>query len=612
MLCFSFHKIISRKKRTKMEPLEALRNMQLAVWTEDHKTVEQLIKKGTDVNGGSLSYFHVPLCLAIWKNYNTIVSLLISANADVNKNDWKVKTFVMGKAKRVHVEYKEELKSSRTLFIGNTPLITAARIGNTVYVEQLLNAGACVNKRGQYGCTPLMAACSGGFLSCINILLRAGAYVNVMCNRQSPLISTSLHGYKKCLQALISAGANVNHRDKYGKTSLFYACQKGQDECLRCLIAAGGNVNLKDIHGNTPLFDAAEKGNNGCLKILIQAGAVVNIQNVQRNNPLCLSVYTGKIDCVKTLLDAGANIESPNQFNHTPLMCVPKNNQDIMELLLKFGADINNYPMTGGNTPLKYAVQYERLCCVQSFLQAGADINKSDNYDITCLMEAVKNGNEVIVELLIKNGADLNLSDIENRTALKYAVRQHDDEIVELLLKQGALVNEENDCYGDTALMTAARHGNCACLNFIIFAGADINTHNNEYETAFSIAVACANLNCMKTLLSVGAHVNKGLFSFHHLLESMQRISNPNDQSELVEVLYASGQQVNPLYKKKVELFSSQLQETTLSSFCRKSIRKHLISLDKYSNLYYRIPLIILPNSLKDYLLYNTSLKHTL
>ena len=62
---------------------------------------------------------------------------------------------------------------------GLTALNQCVLDGNLESVEMLLELGACINKRDQYGWTPLHYAASEGYLHICRFLLREGANVRV-------------------------------------------------------------------------------------------------------------------------------------------------------------------------------------------------------------------------------------------------------------------------------------------------------------------------------------------------------------------------------------------------------------------------------------------------
>ena len=76
----------------------------------------------------------------------------------------------------------------------------------------------------------------------------------------------------------------------------------------------------------------------------------------------------------------------------TPLhQAVLKNNQEMVILLLEYGANLNQ-PNSYGETPLHFACQAASLQCVNKFVETGADLRAADSAGRTCVHHAAKSG----------------------------------------------------------------------------------------------------------------------------------------------------------------------------------------------------------------------------
>ena len=332
-------------------------------------------------------------------------------------------------------------------------------------------------------------------------------------------------------------------------------------------------------------FIAIKEGNITLLEDVISKGVDVN-SDCMGLNSLLYAIENGKKNCIEPLLKAGVNINILNNNNLTPLMmAIKKKDKHIVDLLMKKGANVNQ--------------------CMKETQR-------------TALMFASECGYDDIIEILLKGGADLHMSDCCGETALMKASAEGHLSSMKLLINSGASVNEGN-VFTRSPLLEATFFNRTECMKFLISAGAEVNFFSDYFVDFFCdidiffspycFAASQARLESVKILLSAGAYINTGFNSSEFLNCLTLEIDDPNEQTEMVEVLHASGQEIDPVYKKQIESYSPQLQEeSTLKNLCRESIRKHLINLDKYSHLYNRIPRIGFPKSLKDYLLYNTSL----
>ncbi|CAE7940589.1 ANKRD17 [Symbiodinium necroappetens] len=117
-----------------------------AVAAGEREAVQALSKAGANLNKVD-GEFYTPLTRAFWGDHHNILSLLLSANADV------------------------DLVCPWT---SQTPLCNAARTGRVEMVRLLLLAGAALERRS-LGSTPLTLAASAGHVEIVRLLIIAGA-----------------------------------------------------------------------------------------------------------------------------------------------------------------------------------------------------------------------------------------------------------------------------------------------------------------------------------------------------------------------------------------------------------------------------------------------------
>lgn len=66
-------------------------------------------------------------------------------------------------------------------------------------------------------------------------------------------------GFSEVLEILIDAGANVNLQDSDGQTALHYASSCGQVECVKCLLQHGARTDIIDNEGCTAVSVASDE-----------------------------------------------------------------------------------------------------------------------------------------------------------------------------------------------------------------------------------------------------------------------------------------------------------------------------------------------------------------
>eukprot|EP00397_Hematodinium_sp_SG-2012_P013871 GEMP01014096.1.p1 GENE.GEMP01014096.1~~GEMP01014096.1.p1 ORF type:complete len:707 (+),score=164.75 GEMP01014096.1:50-2122(+) len=188
-----------------------------------------------------------PLIRAVYLHRNTMISLLIEHDADVNM----------------------------TTSCGNTALHVAMTVGSDVnIVRTLLIRGCAVNAANDAGQAPLHLACG-----------RRG--------RQDETI----------VQVLVEFQAMVNMHDGTGRTPLVRAVDGGNCAAVRQLVAAGACVDAG-------LLVAVQRGMEDLVKILLEGKGDVNAarDEVDGRTSLMIAAHAGRTAIVEDLLDARADI----------------------------------------------------------------------------------------------------------------------------------------------------------------------------------------------------------------------------------------------------------------------------------------------------------------
>jgi ankyrin repeat protein len=299
-------------------------------------------------------------------------------------------------------------------------LWTASRSGDLATVERLVKSGANVNEKDEYGWTPLMHAVQWGHRPVVEFLLAHGANANIKENN-SGMISWKGKGIGYILS---------------GSTALIHATFLGRTDIVRLLLDHGA-----DIHGvsanNVSAFGAA--WDYDTIKLFLQYGMRPD--------------YTDNVGDGSDLSKAFALIV---KVSPTKLLLAAKNGDaKLVKLLVDAGANINIQAGLQGATPLvtaagikrserldKILARYEQPKIVGEWLQvasilieAGANVNLTDNNGRTALMEAARAQNIAIIKLLISAKADVNMRDKRGATALDVAKSTGNTKAIQLISK---------------------------------------------------------------------------------------------------------------------------------------------------------------------------------
>ena len=156
--------------------------------------------------------------------------------------------------------------------------------GTPQQVEAVIKAGTDVNAINELGWrTPLMnAAGRNNNPEVLRVLIQAGANVNAKDNYGStPLMYAALNDNSEVFKALIQAGANVNAKNDDGWTPLMLAAGDNSAEVVSVLIKGGADVNAKFDDGRTALSFAAKENGPEVVSLLLASGAAVSENDVQ-------------------------------------------------------------------------------------------------------------------------------------------------------------------------------------------------------------------------------------------------------------------------------------------------------------------------------------------
>lgn len=163
---------------------------------------------------------------------------------------------------------------------GDTPLIYAARSGQSELALPLLARHSDPNAQNDYGQTALHFASFGGDAGLVSALLRMGANPNLAdVAGVVPLMLAIQAQHKEIAAMLLNMKANTNYVNAAGHTALHLAALNNQADEVRWLAYNGAQLNIQDPSGLTPLMIAAVKGNETIVTTLLQAGADISLRN---------------------------------------------------------------------------------------------------------------------------------------------------------------------------------------------------------------------------------------------------------------------------------------------------------------------------------------------
>ncbi|AXO19131.1 TPA: ankyrin repeat domain-containing protein [Providencia stuartii] len=163
---------------------------------------------------------------------------------------------------------------------GRTAIVNASLNKHYECVTFLINAGADINKQDQTCFNPFLLSCLNNDLTLLRIVLPAKPNLDLLTRFGGVGITpASEKGHVEIVRELLEkTDINVNHTNFVGWTPLLEAIVlndggEKQQQIVKLLLDHGANPHMTDKYGKTPLELAREKGYHEIAELLITAGA---------------------------------------------------------------------------------------------------------------------------------------------------------------------------------------------------------------------------------------------------------------------------------------------------------------------------------------------------
>ena len=179
----------------------------------------------------TLKYLKLVLMFASENGHSSCLEVLTNAGCDVNYIYRRKKTSLIHAACNGQIECLDVLTQAGadvnlTVYNGYTALMKAAEKDQNMCVEKLITEGADVNATAKFDKTGLLITAEKGCLKTMKILLVSGAEVNAKLAfgvnpwqvGAPPSIVALFSNHSDCLEMLMQAGADVNVFRNIGAT----------------------------------------------------------------------------------------------------------------------------------------------------------------------------------------------------------------------------------------------------------------------------------------------------------------------------------------------------------------------------------------------------------
>ncbi|KAH8684351.1 ankyrin repeat-containing domain protein [Tricladium varicosporioides] len=465
--------------------------------------------------------------------------------------------------------------------LGQSPLINAIKWGHLEIVKLLVSTGADVNillGGVGYTITPLTEALlcqdhvpDADVIEMVRILLNAGADPHAASMLEFAMIRKSI----ELAQLLLESGARLT------KLSFLGAVHFCDINFVKLLLKFGGQVTELVIEravecNPTLVFFLLETADDRTKKRCETAALIKSIEcrrmglisrlgasgaQLKKTSKLKDAIRKvaeeGDMSVLSFLLDEKSRYRTPclESLDRALQIAIMNDREEIVELLLTAGVDVNDTGQSLEDSPLSEAIKKKNLHLAKQLLVARAAVNGTQQegssrlgviyITITLLPAVVGWGCYPLVEDIINAGADIDAPDrIYGRTALFTAIEKKDMKLIKLLIDAGANVNTTGALLsGATALKAASQNNDVQMVQYLLGLGAD----PDEWSLMAAIS---GSLELVKMLLAARLYRYKRYSKGYGCGALQHAIKLGN--SAMIKILLAEGIDANIIIPRKL------------------------------------------------------------
>jgi len=356
--------------------------------------------------------------------------------------------------------------------------------GDVKMVKYLVDELKCkLDAEDRFGGTPLDDALRMGKNDVAKYLTEKGASVGkcfVVADDSGALCDAASRGDTKILRMLSKRGVAMDNGDYDRRTAIHLASAEGQLGAVKCLVDfCAADVNVLDRWSGTPLDDALRAGHDSVFEFLKSKGGKsgkISTVKAEDATALCDSAFNGSTDNLQTMVDNGLDVNLADYDDRTALhLAASEDLLLVVSFLMKeLGADPNVSDRYGG-TPLDDAIRSGNQKVVDFLKDNGGLRGKTAEYADPdfLLLQAGATGDLMQLKRMHAENVDMSLTNDDSRTALHLAAANgHIACVQELVENMGVDVNAE-DRWGGTPLDDAIQSGIEDVINYLKFQGGE-------------------------------------------------------------------------------------------------------------------------------------------
>lgn len=312
---------------------------------------------------------------------------------------------------------------------------------------------------------------------------------------------------------------------------------------------------------NKKMLESIKQGDyENCVNIIEKGIDILAKINKDQGTFLHEAVLAGQPKIVQLFISKGIPVDSKDQHLRTPLhMASNSGNREIILLLLGNGAKVNNRDCYG-YSGLLLALKQHHFDIVPDFLLFGGDLNFKRDNGMSCIHEAMSNGDEEMVKFILKqSGVKLNVKDQYGQTPLLKGCEKASPQLLYFFLKYEGVDYQATDDQGRNIFHSCAYYGRDDFFGLLeklepialvkyskMFTAPDLIKQSSPLH----LAIDSQKLSCVKSLTNIILKLNLDL----NVVDSLDNtpFNHAFKIAERTVLEFLPVENRNPLLKEKI------------------------------------------------------------
>ncbi|XP_050428286.1 serine/threonine-protein phosphatase 6 regulatory ankyrin repeat subunit A isoform X2 [Adelges cooleyi] len=503
--------------------------------------INTLLQKGEKVDVTTNDNY-TPLHIAVESVKPAVIETLLGYGADVHVRGGKLRETPLHIAARVKdgdrcalMLLKSGAGPNVATDDGQTPVHVAAKHGNLITLQLLLDDGGDAMFKNKVGETPLHLACTSCQADIVGQLIDfvkvkqgdevANSYVNTVnedgasaLHYAANITKSDVNASKpnhdaKVIKLLFEGKADINLRTKqHHETALHYCAVAGNNDVLSAMLDGMSPsevqqaMNRQTSIGWTPLLIACHRGHMSLVNTMLNNHARVDVFDNEGRSALHLAAERGYLKVCDALLTHKAFINSKSRVGWTALHLAAMNGfADLCRFLIHDHNAVIDILTLRKQTPLHLAASAGQLEVCRLLLDLGANIDATDDQGQKPIHIAAQNNFPEVVQLFLQQHPQLVLACTKDgNTCAHIAAMQGSVRVIVELMKfdKNGVISARNRITEATPLQLAAEGGHAQVVKVLVRAGASCSDENKAGFTAVHLAAQNGHLAVLEVLRS--------------------------------------------------------------------------------------------------------------